>query len=575
MNQNLEILKNYIKNYSKNNLEKLVRQITDTENDIQKCKEYIRKKENEKEKKQLEMDWITIGIDGTKLKAIKSEIDTVKSEIDKVKLEIHKKKQEIDIKNSELIDLKNERNSLINRYGGRNLLILLKDGSRFLINMDIIYYMETENYIDQALMKFILDDTFTNYLGKENDLIQQLIEILPNDLTIILNDICLSKEECAKDVRLDAYLLNENMLKTLLLIYEKTFRFGQSVNLTEISLIYKRPVPSASNISHLLQECLDKSYCSFMFVIKKNNLIFGWILETIHQGHRINKHRVLLLFKIIDGILYTFSAFKFFYYLSFTNIHGKLSIIISEEKQVLHPEKQDPETLTIDILHMMDDNITFFLDNGHRKPEEKLNQLQIYEIGGRFKQHLTELVQQSPNQAFFLTEKIPEPGLRTFNYTFETIKQIKQTYDPKTKYDEEDEHCTVGHYCPTYHPYLCKKESEFRNKYRNSLFGKKHDGFSKGNNAPCVSEERFCKMDYALAQLQMNGQRTYSSKPIYCKTDQHTGDKQMIDTAEGGKYNKNKYRSSKMKISKRKNTKDLKIQKRSKRTIISNSTFFN
>ena len=95
-------------------------------------------------------------------------------------------------------------------------------------------------------------------------------------------------------------------------------------------------------------------------------------------------------------------------------------------------------------------------------------------------------------------------------------------------------------------------------------------GPSKGNGAPCVSEERFCGMDYSVAQLlsagKKNNSHTFSSKPIYCKTDQDTGNKQMADTSEGGQYSKNKYRSSKsLKIQKRStNTKGMKIQKRSK-----------
>ena len=262
---------------------------------------------------------------------------------------------------------------------------------------------------------------------------------------------------------------------------------------------------------------------------------------------------------------------------------------IKEEVTVKIVDPNDPnekfETIVTDKLICYADRIELFvdpnfgntsLDNNEAHSNNRFHQIQIYEICGDddIFETLKELAEPKPTS--FSGTKVLPTVLGRFNYTIETIKR---KYEIITGNRATIEKCDRK-YCPTYHPYLCAKESNFRNKYktRDYVFVKKiiNDGPSLGNNAPCVSEERFCNMDYNAARTQIDQENSlkrdsalgkYSSKPIHCKVDENTGNKQMRDTTEGGKYNKNKYRSSKMKIRKRsKNSKGLKIRKRSKRS---------
>jgi len=468
-----------------------------------------------------------------------------------------------------LIDYENRLTNLINNLDVPNFLIRLKDGSHFIINMDILYYMANKNYIPFQLVEKIVDQPLEPSDLEGNAVILNLIDITRNNLPIILTDICLTRRDL-EEVRLADYLLNENMLKTLLLTYINNY--SRMVNFN-ISLVYKSSTLLPSDIRRTLQLCLDKVDCAFMFVIKIDNKIIGWILEPLRKDTDINMKElnVRLFFRIIDDVLYIFQPPTSSHYYFSINSERVLSIV--ENKQDALP-----------LLYSYDDKIIFnpdpnfdnkTLDNNETSHTTNLNELQIYEIGGINVAVLQQMIEQKSNTTSkALREPYTQPVLRTFNYTAETIKKTyEQITGIKTKKQiTEKEECRLKKYCPTYHPYLCHKESEFRNKYSKDASGTlTNNGPSNGNGAPCVSEERFCAMNYEVAKLQMIGKsnisRTFSSKPIYCKTDQDTGNKQMIDTTEGGKYSKNKYRTSKMKIQKKsKNSKGLKIQKRSKNT---------
>jgi hypothetical protein len=188
---------------------------------------------------------------------------------------------------------------------------------------------------------------------------------------------------------------------------------------------------------------------------------------------------------------------------------------------------------------------------------------------------LLEIITPSLNSQVFITEQTPRRIIKKFNYTIETIKQI---YKQITKIDTViDEQQCDNKFCPIYHPYLCAKESNFRNNFVTDFFGKiKNRGHSKGNNAPCVPEKRFCDMAYLAATTVMDTEnismgtlasRKYSSKPVYCKIDQTEENKQEYNS-EGGKYtlSKNRIRkTSKNQKKSRNQKKRSKNQKRSKR----------
>ena len=225
----------------------------------------------------------------------------------------------IKLTQSYIINLQNQFNNLISNSSGRNLMIFLNDGSRFIVNTDILNYMASQNYITDELMLSLVEDNDTtvipyNFFEKiktDNELIPQLIGI--SEHQIILNDICLDSRQCS--FKLTNYLVNENMLKMLLLEFTNLdLSFGQVVDFNQISLIYKSITLSTRNIIYTLQEFLQKSSCCFMFVIKKNKVIFGWILQTIYRHKDIQEqNRVLLLFKIIEDVLYTFQPVNYYF----------------------------------------------------------------------------------------------------------------------------------------------------------------------------------------------------------------------------------------------------------------------
>jgi hypothetical protein len=449
---------------------------------------------------------------------------------------------EIDQAKALLIDTKNRLTNLMNNLDVRNFLIQLKDGSYFIINIDILLNLVRDNYISLPLVEKIEEQPLEPRDLDGNAVILNLIDITRNNLPIILNDICLTQRDLTLGIMLDDYLLNDNMLKTLILANINNYSGMVNFN---ISCVYKSITLSPIDISRTLERFLGQNDCTFMFVIKIHNKIIGWILEPLRKDTNIfeNKTNVRLFFKIIDDVLYIYQPpASSHYYLSF-NSDRLLSIV--ENKPGAIPLLT---AYTNELMFNADPNFdNKTLDNNDEQHTTVLNKLQIYEIGGRIDNIL---------------QKVSEDGgvLRTFNYTTETIKQIYEQISGTKMPIDEKEVCRVRKYCPTYHPYLCNRASQFRNTY-STRFGIPQVKPSKGNKAPCVSDENICNMSYETAILlsgKSNISRTYSSEPVYCKTDE----RQMLDTTEGGKY-----RSSKLKIQKRsKNTKGMKIQKRSKNT---------
>ena len=494
----------------------------------------------------------------------------------------------IKLTQSYIINLQNQFNNLISNSSGRNLMIFLNDGSRFIVNTDILNYMASQNYITDELMLSLVEDNDTtvipyNFFEKiktDNELIPQLIGI--SEHQIILNDICLDSRQCS--FKLTNYLVNENMLKMLLLEFTNLdLSFGQVVDFNQISLIYKSITLSTRNIIYTLQEFLQKSSCCFMFVIKKNKVIFGWILQTIYRHKDIQEqNRVLLLFKIIEDVLYTFQPVNYYFNINL-NLDKSPYMSITEEKYVDTSLSDGTVENILDItniLYSYDDNVDLYVDQNFGKKtlanldiehNFKIDQIQIYELHGQLYDSLLEIIKKNLNSQVFLSEQNPTSVLKTFNYTIETIKQI---YKKITETDAaiDDRKCD-NRYCPIYHPYLCDKESNFRNNFGKNWQGKPiNKGHSKGNNAPCVSDKRFCDMAYMAATTAINTEnismkstasRIYSSKPIYCKIDQTIENKQEYNS-DGGKYtlSKIKIRKTSKKQKRSKNQKRSKKQKK-------------
>jgi hypothetical protein len=535
------------------------------------------------------------------LKSIWEHINIYKSRIQQLNINLQKSKLDPEVEQSihesfkltesYIINLQNQFNNIIANSSGRNLMIFFNDGSRFIINSYILNYMANHNYITEELLLLLVEDNdirdTSNFFEKikktGNKIIQQLIGI--SEHQIILNDICLDSRNCIFNSA--NYLLDENKLKMLLIEFSHLNKsYGQTVDFNKISLLYKSITFSPRIIIHTLQEFINKSRCCFMFVIKTAHAVFGWILETTSRHFHIQKQkiRVLLLFKIIGDVLYTFESTDFFYFFyANANSNSGESPYISLIEEKYNDSSLSDDTLgeigdIIDILRAFDDEITLSVDQNFgnktldyfdKKHSINIQQIQIYDILGQITDNmLLEIITPSLNSQVFITEQTPRRIIKKFNYTIETIKQI---YKQITKIDTViDEQQCDNKFCPIYHPYLCAKESNFRNNFVTDFFGKiKNRGHSKGNNAPCVPEKRFCDMAYLAATTVMDTEnismgtlasRKYSSKPVYCKIDQTEENKQEYNS-EGGKYTLSKNRIRKTS----KNQKKSRNQKRSKR----------
>lgn len=535
------------------------------------------------------------------LKSIWEHINIYKSRIQQLNINLQKLKLDPEVEQSihesfkltesYIINLQNQFNNIIANSSGRNLMIFFNDGSRFIINSYILNYMANHNYITEELLLLLVEDNdirdTSNFFEKikktGNKIIQQLIGI--SEHQIILNDICLDSRNCIFNSA--NYLLDENKLKMLLIEFSHLNKsYGQTVDFNKISLLYKSITFSPRIIIHTLQEFINKSRCCFMFVIKTAHAVFGWILETTSRHFHIQKQkiRVLLLFKIIGDVLYTFESTDFFYFFyANANSNSGESPYISLIEEKYNDSSLSDDTLgeigdIIDILRAFDDEITLSVDQNFgnktldyfdKKHSINIQQIQIYDILGQITDNmLLEIITPSLNSQVFITEQTPRRIIKKFNYTIETIKQI---YKQITKIDTViDEQQCDNKFCPIYHPYLCAKESNFRNNFVTDFFGKiKNRGHSKGNNAPCVPEKRFCDMAYLAATTVMDTEnismgtlasRKYSSKPVYCKIDQTEENKQEYNS-EGGKYTLSKNRIRKTS----KNQKKSRNQKRSKR----------
>jgi hypothetical protein len=559
--------------------------------DISDLKEYIKSQYSIDNLKSI---WEHINIYKSRIQQLNTNLQ--KSKLDpEVEQSIH---ESFKLTESYIINLQNQFNNIIANSSGRNLMIFFNDGSRFIINSYILNYMANHNYITEELLLLLVEDNdirdTSNFFEKikktGNKIIQQLIGI--SEHQIILNDICLDSRNCIFNSA--NYLLDENKLKMLLIEFSHLNKsYGQTVDFNKISLLYKSITFSPRIIIHTLQEFINKSRCCFMFVIKTAHAVFGWILETTSRHFHIQKQkiRVLLLFKIIGDVLYTFESTDFFYFFyANANSNSGESPYISLIEEKYNDSSLSDDTLgeigdIIDILRAFDDEITLSVDQNFgnktldyfdRKHIINIQQIQIYDILGQITDNmLLEIITPSLNSQVFITEQTPRRIIKKFNYTIETIKQI---YKQITKIDTViDEQQCDNKFCPIYHPYLCAKESNFRNNFVTDFFGKiKNRGHSKGNNAPCVPEKRFCDMAYLAATTVMDTEnismgtlasRKYSSKPIYCKIDQTEENKQEYNS-EGGKYtlSKNRIRkTSKNQKKSRNQKKRSKNQKRSKR----------
>jgi hypothetical protein len=552
--------------------------------DISDLKEYIKSQYSIDNLKSI---WEHINIYKSRIQQLNTNLQ--KSKLDpEVEQSIH---ESFKLTESYIINLQNQFNNIIANSSGRNLMIFFNDGSRFIINSYILNYMANHNYITEELLLLLVEDNdirdTSNFFEKikktGNKIIQQLIGI--SEHQIILNDICLDSRNCIFNSA--NYLLDENKLKMLLIEFSHLNKsYGQTVDFNKISLLYKSITFSPRIIIHTLQEFINKSRCCFMFVIKTAHAVFGWILETTSRHFHIQKQkiRVLLLFKIIGDVLYTFESTDFFYFFyANANSNSGESSYISLIEEKYNDSSLSDDTLgeigdIIDILRAFDDEITLSVDQNFgnktldyfdKKHSINIQQIQIYDILGQITDNmLLEIITPSLNSQVFITEQTPRRIIKKFNYTIETIKQI---YKQITKIDTViDEQQCDNKFCPIYHPYLCAKESNFRNNFVTDFFGKiKNRGHSKGNNAPCVPEKRFCDMAYLAATTVMDTEnismgtlasRKYSSKPVYCKIDQTEENKQEYNS-EGGKYTLSKNRIRKTS----KNQKKSRNQKRSKR----------
>lgn len=552
MNNDIEALKEYIKSqYSMANLKDLWAQIVGHKNRIEQLNKTL---------------W-TSQLDKTDEQAINLSITHTQSY---------------------MINLQNQFNNLITNSSGRNLMIFLSDGSRFVVNTYILNYMVSNNYITDELLLSLVEDndtrvipyTFFEKIKTNNELIPQIIGI--SEQQIILNDICLDTRRCVFNS--SNYLLNENILKMLLIEFSNpNLRFGQTVNFDEISMIYKSITLSTDIIFHTLKALIEKSRCCFMFVIKTDRITFGWILEPISRSVddvKKKKYRILLLFKIIEDVLYSFESTHLFYYFTFDLREKNPYMSITEEKygdKYLMDDTFGDISEIKNILWVSHDQINLSvdenfgnktLDNLDREHFIKVDQIQIYEINGGITDVLLQIIKPNANSQAFLSEPVPTSVFKKFNYTNETIKQ---KYKITTGIDVaiEDKKCD-NRYCPIYHPYLCDADSNFRNNFQKNWHGKLvNKGHSKGNNAPCVSDKRFCMMDYKGATAVIDQEnmlmrsmpsRKYSSKPIYCKIEHNAENKQEYNS-DGGKYT-----LPKIQIRKRsKNQKRPKNQKMSKK----------
>jgi len=549
MNDDLVTLKNYIKEqYSKDNLIFLYSKIIEINRRIQKSQETLIKHGDDLSEEQ------------------KSNMSDV-----------------IKMTSVSYNNLKQQFNNLMTNSGGHNIMILLNDHSRFIVNIDILNYMVSNNYINIELFERIVEDTDERreFIITHIALIPELIAISYLTRNIILYDICSIEPQ----FKITNYLLNENKLKMLLLEYSY-FGEGCFTDFHCISLLYTRPTILIRNIMIELNQYIQ-STCVFMFVLKTNESTFGWILERTRCHGVTQNMRVLIIFKIIENVLYTYKPK--FYYFSFNDLRdGSMNMIINEQMYVdiIKPNgEKDLELRYRPILEYnetkttLKSDITLYVDpitgnktlnNNDKDCEVNCQKIQIYEIGGEILKTLLQIEQMSKvksNSVVFFGSSHDHPTIfHKYNYTIETIKEH---YKIITGNAAKVDTCDFQSYCPVYHPYLCDKDSNFRNNYsKPNWLGERRRTNSKGNQAPCVSDQRFCNMSYSEAILRMDQEniemkhmpsRNYSSKPIYCKIYEDIGNEQM-GQFDGGKYNKTKSINYKNSIRKRSKN----IRKRSK-----------
>jgi len=483
-----------------------------------------------------------------------------------------------------LLNLKQQFNNLMTNSGGHNIVILLNDHSRYIVNIDILNYMVINNYIDYALFQRIVEDTDERreFIITHNIVIPELIAVSYLTRNIILYDICSIEPQ----FKITNYLLTENKLKMLLLEYSN-FGEGCMADFNCISLIYTRPTILIRNIIIELNQ-YSQSTCGFMFVLKTNESTFGWILErTLCSGITQNM-RVLIIFKIIDNVLYTYKPK--YYYFSFNDLRdGNMSMIIHEKLyvDVIKPngekdveiryrpilEYYETKTSLKSAIRLYVDPITGnkTLNNNDKDCEINCQKIQVYEIKGEILKTLQQIDEmsrvKSNSVVFFGSSHEHTHVFHKYNYTIETIKEH---YKKITGNAANIERCEFQSYCPVYHPYLCDVDSNFRNNYSEpNWLGERTRTYSRGNQAPCVSDQRFCNMPYIEAQIRMDQEniemkhmpsRHYSSKPKYCKIYEDIGNEQMAHF-DGGKYSKKKSINYKNNIRKRSKN----IRKRSRK----------
>ena len=489
----------------------------------------------------------------------------------------------ININKMKLNDLNIQLKNLIN-IGDDSCMIFLKDNSRFIVNFDTITYLREHQFIDDDLYNTMIneEETYQECVQSTgNELISYFSIIKRYRKNIVIKDLCSTEDEI---IQLNKYLLPENIFKMLLCEYDCL----TSVNYDNISLVYNVAKPTNKIMNLVLNE-LDRLKdrdvtLNYMFVVKticqpsektvcrsvklsssssssssksqrrKTSMvarenIFGWILEP-------SKHskRVFFFFKIIKGVLYTFNTqlYKSTQYKYNYSINDTSFSITSTDKNINTETGETEETITpivtieegkirLDNIPdfgkktLKDDKITEDDYKYDKYTTHNISKIQIYEINGELNQQ--RYIEIQP-RIFDL--------VREFKLTEETMKDILHSV---THIDKESIQidCTLPIHCPIHNPYFCPKNSAFRNNIRKkTLFRKEKITPSKGNNSQCVPDMELCDLSYEAAELSLINQyhenkkvapRNYFSKPKYCKIDTYLGNKQMIETFEGGSVN--------------------------------------
>jgi len=457
--------------------------------------------------------------------------------------------------------------------GEHSCMIFLKDNSRFIVNFDTITYLNETQYIDNDLYNRMIDveeETSANCIKSTgNQLIPSFFIIESGQLNIIIKDACSTNDV---PIKLDKYLLTENIFKMLLIEYNC---INAGVQYSNISLVYNLGIPSNLSINYHLNylDRTNSDSLNYMFVVKTisqgNHHTFGWILETNrHDKHDEYEKKVLIFFKIIDGVLYTLNTSTLNKY--------KYSINDTSFSIIRQEPTKDTETgkttyVNVQVITIIDGKIQLYnipdfnnktLQNEHIlasssfSDEHTIGKIQIYEINGRV-DHKKCCIDATPK----LFKSVNE-----FKITEETIKDIlhKVTHTDETTTEFKFD-CSVPVHCPIHNPYFCPEGSAFRTNVE-----KKQP--SKGNNSPCVPDMALCALSYEDAKLKLDKQyyenkkiqpRNYFSKAKYCKTDEYLDNKQMSSGGGGGSVHFNKKRTRR--YSKKKTTKGFKSKNRSKK----------